>query len=285
MGNKHILTTQFYAQLLTAIGHPLVLLVCILLILNWGIEAWKWKILASNIEPTTFYQALSGVFTGVCFGFITPHGIGDYAGRILQLQTNERLQALGAVFVSRIAQLFVTLIAGSGVLIYMIYNEQISTSALINHTLMTFVLLTNIALVLVFFYYKQIVQLIKNKYTKPFVKIIAQTHSRQMWGILLLSALRYGVFATQYMLLLYDAGITCPIATLAAGVAFVFIVKSIIPTFFDIGIREAAAIYFFSAYAASADSIVFASVLLWLINIVLPSIVGALMIFRIRLLA
>ena len=283
MGNKHILTTEFYTQVFTAVRHPFVMVVCILLGFNWGIEAWKWKILASNIEPITFFQALSGVFTGVCFGLITPHGIGDYAGRVLQLQTSTRLQAIGAVFISRIAQLLVTLVAGSGVLLYMLYQRQISNSSLVNDTLMAFVLLTNIALVIVYFNFKQIVKLIKNKYTKPYVKIIARTHSSQMWTILILSALRYAVFSTQYILLLYYVGIPCSIPTLAAGVAFVFIVKSIIPTFFDIGIREAAAIYFFSSLATNVDSIVFASVLLWLINIVFPSIVGALMIFRIRL--
>ncbi len=282
MSSKHLLTPQFTQQLLAAMAHPLVWVAFVLLAFNWSLEAWKWKILASRIEPISFFEALSGVFTGVCFGMVTPHGIGDYAGRVFQLNTSVRLQAIGAVFVSRIAQLLITVLVGSGVLLYMLFYFKILPYVLLNYTLMVFVSLTNIAFLFLFFQYKRICKIFKNRYTKIFLKSILRTDHRQMWVVLGLSSLRYGVFATQYIFLLYYVGIPCTVPVLAAGVAFVFIVKSIIPTFFDIGIREAAAIYFFSAYAANADSVVFASVLLWLINIVLPAVIGALMIFRIR---
>ena len=252
MGNKHLLTPLFTHQVLEAVTHPLVWLAFILLAFNWGLEAWKWQILASRIEPISFLDALSGVFTGVCFGMVTPHGIGDYAGRVFQLNTNVRLQAIGAVFVSRIAQLLITVLVGSGVLLYMLYHFKILPYILLNYTLMVFVILTNIAFVFLFFMYKKVCKIFKNRYTKIFLKSILRTNYRQMWVVLALSAIRYGVFATQYILLLYYVGIPCSIPVLAAGVAFVFIVKSIIPTFFDIGIREAAAIYFFAAYTANA---------------------------------
>lgn len=282
LSQKQVLTTSFGGHALAALGSPIVWFVIFLLFINWGIEALKWKMLAQRLMPITFIESVSGVFTGVCFGMITPHGIGDYAGRILQLQTKDRLEAIGAVFVSRIAQLLITVLFGSVALVGMIDNGTISSSSLVNLTLLQVIFILNICFLGAVIFYKKVIRIFKNKYTKPYLKIIATISTSDMWQVMGLSIVRYTIFAGQYILLLYYVGIPCSVIILAQGVAFVFIVKSIIPTFFDIGIREAAALYFFSSYTADAESIVFASLLLWIINIVLPAIAGAVLIFKIR---
>lgn len=284
MGKKNILTSSFADYAVSALAHPLVWAVVILLFFNWGIEALKWKLIAQKLHPLSYSDALSGVFTGVSLGLITPHGIGDYAGRVLQLQTTSRLEAIGAVFISRIAQLMITVWAGSAVIFYMIHTQKLSNVYLINFVLLQLVAVTNIFLLLLFLFYKKIAGFLKNRYTKPYLKILKLISPKEMTVVMLLSALRYGVFAMQYVLLLHYVEIPCSLPLLFGGVAFVFLVKSVVPTLFDIGIREAAAIYFFTLYSTgNPESIIFASLLLWLINIAFPALMGAWLIFKIRL--
>ena len=284
MNQKDILNDSFAKFTFAAISHPSVWFIIVLLFFNWGLEALKWKLIAQKFSPIKYTDALSGVLTGVSLGMITPHGIGDYAGRVLQLETNSKLAAIGAVFVSRIAQLMITIWMGSAALLYMIYTRILSDVYIVNFALLQVIIITNVIVLLIILFYKKIASWLQNKYTKPYLKILRLMSARDMTVIMILSFLRYGVFALQYLILLHYIHIHDSVLLLLGGVAFIFLIKSVVPTLFDIGIREAAAIYFFALYGIdSTDSIVFASLLLWLINIACPALIGAWLILKIRL--
>ncbi|MBC8085177.1 MAG: flippase-like domain-containing protein, partial [Hymenobacter sp.] len=102
---------------LTGEGRGPVLLALGLVPVNWGIEAWKWWRLARHLEPVSFRRSFRAVLVGLTLGFVTPNRVGDYAGRIIELKSR-RLDALGAVFLGRYAQLVVTVLAGTAGLTY-----------------------------------------------------------------------------------------------------------------------------------------------------------------------
>ncbi len=258
----------------------------LLLPVNWFLEAYKWKFIVQDIEKISFKRATEGVIIGVSMGFVTPHSIGDYAARIFSLTNPERVNAIGAVFLCRISQFYITLCFGSislVVYIYMVLQESgISYSLLV---LVTF--LNNILFVALFIFHKSILRyLLSRERTKKifsYFAVIEKYTFKEINYVLLLSFLRYCVFCFQFVLILYFFEIDILWWLLVSGVAFVFFVKSIVPTFMDLGVRELAAVGFLGVFYYDHQNIVFASLTLWLLNLVLPAVIGLFLMYRIKL--
>ena len=89
------------------------LAVIILMIINWSIEAWKWKISIEKVQPVSFSRSFRAVLSGVSFSVSTPNRIGEYLGRILYMEEGNRLRVISLTIVSSISQLIITLVAGS----------------------------------------------------------------------------------------------------------------------------------------------------------------------------
>ncbi|MFX7140034.1 hypothetical protein ABTH88_19110, partial [Acinetobacter baumannii] len=56
------------------------LLVVLLMLANWGIEARKWQIQTTNMEHLSFMAAFKAIFAGQAMGFSTFNRIGEPAG-------------------------------------------------------------------------------------------------------------------------------------------------------------------------------------------------------------
>jgi uncharacterized membrane protein YbhN (UPF0104 family) len=92
-----------------------------------------------------------------------------------------------------------------------------------------------------------------------------------------LSVLRYLIFSAQFLLLLSILGLKINIFLQFMGVAFMFLAKSILPTFnflSDLGIREFSVALFFESMQIEVAPIIASGLILWLINIALPALVG-----------
>ena len=90
----------------------LVAIVFFLMILNWMIEAQKWKYLIQFEEPVSFARAFRGVLTGTAISFFTPNRVGEFAGRILVLKPEHRIRGALATLVGSVSQLLVTILTG-----------------------------------------------------------------------------------------------------------------------------------------------------------------------------
>jgi len=87
--------------------------VILLMIINWSLEAIKWKLSIRKIQQVSFGKALKAIFSGVSFSVSTPNRIGEYFGRILYMNEGNRLKTISLTIVSNISQLIVTLFAGA----------------------------------------------------------------------------------------------------------------------------------------------------------------------------
>lgn len=266
-----------------------ILIPVLLFPVNWALEALKWKYLTAKIEKVSFMRSFRGIFTGVTLGFVTPFGLGDYAGRILQLKSPERARGFGAVFISRISQFYITLVCGSSSLIFLAYKTKNIDGFFSNSfdVFVFFILVTNSIFILLFLFHKKILLLLKEwklfKKAYPYVEVIAEYSYNEITYVLLLSFLRYAVFTTQFIIILYCFNVSNNIGILLLGVNFIFLVKSVIPTLFDLGVRESAALYFFSEFTLLTNPIVFASLSIWFVNILIPAIVGMFLIFTLKI--
>ena len=255
----------------------------IAMLANISIEAIKWKYLLKETLPVSFSLSLKAVFSGVTAGLITPHGIGDYIGRILFLDPEKRLENIASVLFSRVAQLYITCL--TGVLATVYYYCFIKSDTRILAALAISVL--TLALIAISWkyraamldYMKQIRWIKKIEYWFEHLRIYS---NRLFLLTLCLSALRYSIFSTQFVLLLRFFGVQLPVEILVVGVVFTFFIKSIVPTFIDLGVRELAALFFFSGFAVVSNNVLAASLSLWFFNLVIPAVIGLFCMFTIE---
>lgn len=264
----------------------LLVMVVLFIPINWSLEALKWKFLIRDIEKISYKRALESVVVGVSLGFITPHSIGDYAARIFSLTKPERLKGLGAVFLCRISQFYITLFFGSlGVVVYLFFVLKQTSDDYWQLAFFTF--LVNLFFLIMLLFYKKILKfLLHRKPTKKissYFLVLEKYSNKELRFVLFLSFIRYCVFCFQFVLLLIYFNITLELWLLFAGVWFIFFVKSIVPTIMDLGIRELAAIGFFGTLCDNHQNVIFGSLTLWLLNLVFPAIVGLFLLNKIRL--
>ena len=84
----------------------------LLMFLNWSLESYKWKYLLNGVEDISFYQAVKGVLSGLAIGFITPNRVGEFAGKIAYLKSENRANGAVMSFIGSSSQLLVTIQAG-----------------------------------------------------------------------------------------------------------------------------------------------------------------------------
>ena len=105
-------------------------------------------------------------------------------------------------------------------------------------------------------------------------------------SVLILSMLRYLVFILQYSLLFSLFGIPLSGMQLFTGVSVMFILMAIVPTLTfltDLGFRWIAGVQIFQVFTTNTAGILAVSLGIWLINLIIPALVGSLLILRIKL--
>src|SRR5215208_118256 len=53
-------------------------IVVFLMIVNWSIEAIKWKLSVQRVQPVSFVKSFCAVLSGVSFSVSTPNRVGEY---------------------------------------------------------------------------------------------------------------------------------------------------------------------------------------------------------------
>ena len=266
------------------------LLIPLLLVLaNWYLEARKWQFLAAPVVQLNMVQATRAVLTGLSFGFITPRSVGDYAGRILETPAIGRERLIGAVLLNRISQSFITFFFGI-VGLYFIFSSAPGKNYFTYKWEGLLLFLLTLTSILFLGKGRFWLNSMAERYAaKPLVQlltILKEYSQKDILRVVWMSFLRYVVFSLQFVLILWAAGVDLQLSLMAAGVAVVFLLKSLIPAFnflSDLGVREFSALWAFSFFAVPEDQLITASLLVWCLNILLPTIAGGINILRLRL--
>ncbi len=278
VGSKHLLSQvgALQAALRTHVGA--VVLVMLLMPLNWVCEAGKWRQLVGRVVPTTGRQALVGVLTGLPLGLLLSRHVGDWAGRSLRLRADERRAAAGPVLISAFLQFSVTVVAGLSSLWWLGADPHASVQLVTaGRVALTAAGLTAVLLVVIGRVRATGDYLMRWARLRPFVAALASYRYRDLLRALGWAQVRYLIINAQFVLLLWATGVALPWYVLAGGVAFVLAAKSVLPVFNavgDLGIREVSALYFFAAWQVPELSVLTAGLLLWGINVLLPSLPG-----------
>lgn len=261
------------------------ILLCIALMpINWALEALKWKYLASKVEEISFVNAFKGTLAGLGLGFITPQAVGDFAARIYFLTIKNKTEAIGAILLARLSMFFVAVFYGI-VGFYILGNFEVLKASMFVDERVIWLVGISAFMILTMVVHFNVYAFIPFKYEhKKWVinlwnsfKILSQYSFNEFSTCLLLSVLRYLVFTFQYLLLLKFFGIDVYNILIVSAVWMIYFVKSIFPSFNflnDLGVREVAAVYFLSELGVENADAILASLLLWFINIMVPTLAG-----------
>jgi len=255
----------------------LLLLVCLLCFLNWGIEAYKWKILISGIVKISWLKSLRLIFTAITIGLLTPNRVGEIPSRVLLLNRKNDLKSL-ITFTTfgAYAQGIVTLLFGvtgfALTLGYFLHTPFVNTG-LLGSGLM-------LLLVVLFYFRPELIKFIGDKI--PFFRdnkifdSIGLLSFSLLLKILGISMLRYIVFFAQYYLVLEAFDITFSSYSDIFLIAVCFLLASAIPTILlsEIGVRGSVALFVFGFVSDNTVAIVLASISLWAINVAFPALIG-----------
>ena len=115
-----------------------VLLVILLMIINWGIEAKKWQLSVAGIYKVSFTKAFKAILSGVSFSIIMPNRIGEYLGRLAYMPEGNRLKSISVTLVGNISQFYVTVVFG--VIGFRFLKDQLIGQSIISDIIYRFVL-------------------------------------------------------------------------------------------------------------------------------------------------
>jgi Lysylphosphatidylglycerol synthase TM region len=263
-------------------------LVLLLTPLNWAFEALKWKTLAQKLTPISFLKAFEGVLTGLTLGFFLPNNVGDAAGRLWLLPAARRSEGVGAALLANGLQFYGSLLFGTLAWAYLLH-EQPHLRVFYNYVLLALLILT-----LVFGVWllarRHIAEpyFLKKRWLKwllPYVRVIGTYHIAELRTAFGWALGRYAIFTLQFALLLHVFGVQLPFFSMMTGIFLVFFAKTLVPALNflgDLGIREAASLYFFSFYEVVPARLVATTLSLWLVNILVPVLIGVILVIKRR---
>lgn len=268
-------------------------LVLLLVFLNWGLEAAKWKLLVNTLQPMNFFQAFKSVLCGVTLSLNTPNRMGEYAGRMLFVQEGNRLKTISLSMAGGLAQLIITLIIGTCGVAWLLFSAT-GISLFIDldqYWLLLFFygsILVSIALVFFYFRMRGLIWLVnKLPYSHKFleyINVLKALDVKILLRLLLLSLARYGVFVFQYIFALQLMQVEQHVGQNFWLVSILFWILAIIPSIAiaELGIRGTIAKTLF-AYSHNLLGILTVTFGVWFINLFLPAFIGSLLILGIKI--
>lgn len=260
--------------------------------LNWGLEAAKWKASVRDIHPISFLQAFKAVLSGVSISVTMPNRVGEYLGRMMYMPEGKRLKIIAVTLIGSAAQLLVTLAAGALGLI--VLQEELVSSRSINPVFFTPLLMGvgAVTLILTGFYFnlarieKWLERFAGRASWFYMVQAVQGFGLQRLLLILCLSAARYAVFVLQYILLFWLFEVEVSAATLIWSMSLVFLALAVIPTLavvVEFGVRGEVCLQVVGLFTTNSLGILLTSVSIWVVNLIIPALVGSLLILGIKI--
>ncbi len=267
------------------------ILIAVLLIpINLSIEAFKWRFLIRKLESISYNTSLKAVLSGITLSIFTPNRIGEIASRVFVLQRKNRTKGIYLSAIGNMATLVITIIIGlfSCLVYLLIYTPEKFLEGNRIYYYGIPIIIYSIALILIFFNLSKTIKLLSRlKFLHKFrdtISILASYNNTEIFRILLISLLRYCTYSSQFLLLLifFNVNIQVPIAYLGIALTYFFI--SFIPSFTlaEIGIRDSVSIFFIGYFSDNTIGILSAASLIWIINLVIPALIGSVLLYKIK---
>lgn len=282
-----------YDQIISAINEANLLMIGLVLILgvaNIGLQYIKWRITCNEVlEVNDNSKIFRSLFFGFSAGIITPLRIGEYFGRGIEFRDKSLVQVTVATLVDKFFPLLMVASIGSvSSLLFIYYYHNVS----IYLVLSLFVLIFS-------FFYLLLMLLVSNRFwnnllfsrlntssrVRSFLdklKIFENLDKRYFYKMIVISFLFYSCFLIQYALLAMAFSNHFNFINYLWAANLIMFSKTIIPpvSVGELGIREGVSIYFLTQMGESASVGFNASIFLFIINLLIPALIGVGMFLR-----
>ncbi len=284
------------------------ILVFLLMFLNWGIEALKWQFLIRKIEKISWLRSFNAVLTGVAVSSFTPNRVGDYFGRVFILEKANRIEGVFITILGSMSQLMVTFLAGTSCIfiLFLSFHQTLLPYFDIPAYLYTYflwgggvlILGLDVLFILLFLnisLFSSLANRLKGKVLEKFtsyIHVLSAYTMSELLNVIMLSVIRFIVFSVQLYILLWAFSVELPFIQGMVMIGVIFFTITIIPTvaITELGIRGSVSLFIIGIYfgsplempASTAMGIVAASTSLWIINLAIPALIGAIFVFSLK---
>lgn len=263
----------------------------VLMPLNWILESFKWKTLVNNFQYFSLGSGLKSVLSGVSMAIMTPGRIGEYGGRLVGIDPQNRPKAILANLISSLSQNIINIGVGlcmallfmnrfmdiqQGVFLSLFFISVLIVCAL----LLAYIRIDLIGGLLAYLPdYKWVTKIQES------VNSFSQLDNKSLFYILFISMVRYAVYLSQYVMLIFFFGVTDQLVPAILGVGTIFFLQSNLPLppALSVLARGEMAIFLWSVFTGNVLGIIAATFSLWIINLVVPAIVGAFVISQAKI--
>lgn len=259
---------------LQTVRYPLLIAVVLLMPVNWLVETIKWQLLLGSKH--TFADCAKGVMAGITMGFVTPGRSGEFVGRILHFNENDKSKVFYLSTMGGLAQSAVTIMAGAIAFPY--WKDEPFLSGLI----------IGIALVFCLLYFRfewlsefaMNVPVLANKGMVIYHTDLPDMNTRfKVFGW---SVVRYLIYLLQYVLLFYFFDVNTNIELLTGLCCVLLLLNTFSPLMpvLDFGYRGSIVLLVFAGFTNNMLGAVIAGTVIWLVNLALPALLGYILIVR-----
>lgn len=261
--------------------------VLFLMLANWMLEVVKWKYLSKRIEEISWWKAIQSVFCGLTWAIFTPNRIGEYGGRIMLLKTQNRASGAVAMGVGQFAQLVMTSIFGALSIAWFIQTFVPCHVAIIFGVWLLAIGYAG-GFLLLYFNVHWIDRFVgRFKFMariRPFFAVLDEFTMPELRRVLLLSAARFAIFTSQYIILMLVIIPEIPVLSMVILIFILFFIQSALPSLdiFDFSVRSFVASNLYG-YITTQEIAVMAIVsCIWFVNLILPAIIGSVFVLNVN---
>lgn len=255
------------------------LMVAVLLFpVNILFESMKWRYLMSDIEKMSLLDAQRQTYFGFIGAFLTPSRLGDYPARVTMMENRSRwAEAVALGFVGTLALAFLQVMAGMPSCISLL--ERVGGLVWLEWLC---VLVLVVQIVVIVFYpalSRRLAERTEEGKMRDTLVVLSKFSHKRFGMTLLLSALRYAVYCLQLWLVLLFCGIELSLCEALVAIPAYYLLVTVTPSVpvADAAVRGSWSVVIFSQFTESVPQIAIAAILLWMLNTILPMLVGTVM--------
>lgn len=248
----------------------------LLSILNWMLEAIKWSQLIKKVQFLSATQLGISICLGISANLLAPNRTGDLLGRMRFIPFSKKWEALYINFFNAMGQLLITLIAG--LLTLMIHLELFISVSSDLKMFYSILILSLITAAIFIYLFSNVLLRIYAGWNKGVNHTNIQISAKERLQTLLLSLGRYLVFVGQFFLLLTGLGAEINLLESFYVLSLIFFLNSFVPSnwLLELASKGSIAYFIFDLFGYDPLAGVAAAVLLWLVNLLLPTLIGIL---------
>jgi hypothetical protein len=257
------------------------LALCVVLApINWTLEVVKWKKLIAPFQQISWQKASQSILAGIALGVLTPGRLGEYGGRLLHSSEGHRSSTLYANFVGSLSQNIPVFVFGAlGVSWY--FTRFYFANAFVANALACILLLMSVFMTLLYVQHQALAQwLVGFKWFHEFARVQGEVAygANTLHQVILLSLLRYLIFATQYLSLLFLFGMPLNVLEGWMGIFVIFVFQTGLPLPPLLGVvaRTQLSVIVWSVFSTDQLTMLVVPMILYTINLVVPSLAGGL---------